>query len=240
MVEPYKTQSLSELADNIFLLILGFREKADSFDFTALSQGVSKLFEEFDHKARALKFDSEDINDSKYALAAFADEAILRSQWAGREQWADNPLQLQMFETYLAGEGFFEKLETLRTRGEPAVDVLEIYYLCLALGFEGKYGIEGTERLSSLAKLLHDELIRYRPTDLKNFSPHWKVVDGPKRESNKLPRWLIYSCAAVIILCLLFYIGFFIRIRSAAGDLKNGPVAAIFMQAEYSDRLILC
>ena len=175
MTEPQKTPNLSELSGDIFLLVLGFRERADSLDYNTLNQGVMVLFEEFERKAKALRFDPDDISDSKYALAAFVDEAILRSQWTGREQWADNPLQLQLFETYLAGEGFFEKLETLRSRGESAADVLEIYYLCLVLGFEGKYGIEGPERLSALAKLIHDELIRYRPTDLRSVSPHWKV-----------------------------------------------------------------
>jgi type VI secretion system protein ImpK len=139
MSEVQKMPTLAELAEDIFLLVLGFRDRADSIDYDTLNQGVTALFEEFDKKARSLKFDSDAVVDSKYALAAFVDEAILRSQWAGKEPWADNPLQLQLFETYLAGEGFFEKLEALRTRGESAAEVLEVYYLCLALGFEGKY-----------------------------------------------------------------------------------------------------
>jgi type VI secretion system protein ImpK len=240
MAESHKKPNLSELSGDIFLLVLGFRKRADSFDFDTLYKGVMTLFKEFDQKAKALKLDPDDITDSKYALAAFVDEAILRSQWAGREQWADNPLQLQLFETYLAGEGFFEKLETLRARGEPAADVLEIYYLCLVLGFEGKYGIEGTERLSALAKLIHDELGRYRPMNLQEVSPHWKVVDGPSHETSKLPRWLIYTCAAVIILCILFYIGFFISIRSKAGDMQNNQATALHTQAMKLNRLILC
>jgi type VI secretion system protein ImpK len=240
MAEPQKATTLAELSGDIFLLVLGFRERANSIDYNTLYQGVLTLFEELDKKAKALKFDSEDIVNSRYALAAFVDEAILRSQWTGREQWADNPLQLQLFETYLAGEGFFERLENLRARGESAADVLEIYYLCLALGFEGKYGIEGTERLSALSKSLHDELSRFRPIVTEGISPHWKVVDGPVQESNKLPRWLIYSCAAVIIACVLLYIGFFISIRSSAGDLQNNQGAAILMQVGKLDRLILC
>ena len=240
MAESHKKPNLSELAGDIFLLVLGFRERADSFEFDTLYQGVTTLFKEFDQKAKALKLDPDDITDSKYALAAFVDEAILRSQWPGREQWADNPLQLQMFETYLAGEGFFEKLEALRTRGEPAADVLEIYYLCLVLGFEGKYGIGGSERLSALAKLIHDELGRYKPMNLEGVSPHWKVVDGPSHETSKLPRWLIYTCAAVIILCVLFYIGFFISIRSNAGDIQNNQATALHMQTMKLNRSILC
>lgn len=232
MAEPQTAPNLAELSSNIFLLVLGFRERSDSIDFNTLYQGALSLFTEFEQKAKDLKFEPEDISDSRYALAAFVDEAVLRSQWAGKEQWADNPLQIQLFETYLAGEGFFEKLETLRARGESAAEVLEIYYLCLILGFEGKYGMEGTERLTALAKVIHDELHRFRPMKLEGVSPHWKVVDGPVPDTNKLPRWLIYSCAAVLVVCILLYIGFFIGIRSAAGNLQNDQKAAILMQAE--------
>jgi type VI secretion system protein ImpK len=239
MAEPNKAPTLAELADDIFLLVLGFRERAEFIDYTTLYKGVLSLFEELDKAAKSLKIDSDDIANSRYALAAFVDETVLRSQWAGKEQWADNPLQLQLFETYLAGEGFFERLENLRARGESAVDVLEIYYLCLVLGFEGKYGIEGAERLTALAKVVHDELKRFRPKVSEGVSPHWKIVDGPVKESNKLPRWLIYSCAAVILICILLYIGFFIGIASSAGDLAHDR-SVIPMQAEKMNELILC
>ena len=240
MAELHKSPTLAELAGDIFLLVLGFRERANSVDYNTLYQGVLSLFEEFDKKAKALKFDPDDIADSRFALAAFVDEAILRSQWNGKEQWADNPLQLQMFETYLAGEGFFERLENLRSRGESAAEVLEIYYLCLVLGFEGKYGMEGGERISALAKLIHDELSRFRRIGAEGVSPRWKVMDGPTREENRLPRWLIYTCAAVVIVCVLLYLGFFIVIRSSAGDLRNDQKAAVTINAERSDRLMLC
>jgi len=240
MSEIRKTPTLAELAEDTFLLVLGFRDRADSIDYNTLNQGVLALFEEFDKKARALKFDPEDIADSRYALAAFVDEAVLRSQWTGKEQWADNPLQLQLFETYVAGEGFFEKLEALRARGESAADVLEVYYLCLALGFEGKYGMEGTERPSALAKLIHDELNRFRTAGQGDISPHWKVVDGPEQETKKLPKWLIYTCAAVIIACILFYIGFFISLRSASGRLQNEQAVTDLIQLEHLNGRTLC
>ncbi len=240
MAELPKNPTLAELASEIFLLVPRFRERADSVDFGALSRGVLALFEEFDRRAKASKIDPEDIAASKYALAAFVDEAILRSQWPARERWADNPLQLQLFETYLAGEGFFEKLDALRGRGEAAADVVEIYYLCLALGFEGKYAIEGTERLQALAKVVQDELERFRPADLENVSPHWKIVESTPRAADKLPRWLIYACAAVVAICILFYISFFIDIRSSAGELRNGHEAAILLQNEEVGRSVLC
>ncbi|MBN2243168.1 MAG: type IVB secretion system protein IcmH/DotU [Acidobacteria bacterium] len=233
MAESLTTPTLAELSDDILLLVLNFRERSDSMDFNTLHGGFLTLFEDFGRKAKAHKFEPENINDARFALAAFVDEAVLRSHWPGKEQWADNPLQLQLFETYVAGEIFFEKLEAIRTRGEPAVEVLEIYYLCLTLGFEGKYGIEGSERLAALAKMLHDELGRFRPMNPEGVSPHWKVVDGPAHESSRVPRWLLYSSAAVIAACILIYLVFFIGIRSAAGDLQHDRNAQIFIPTKF-------
>jgi type VI secretion system protein ImpK len=240
MAESPKRPTLAELASNIFLLVLSFRERSDAIEFDALNRGVRAMLEEFDRKAKAQKIDPEDITASKYALVAFVDEAILRSQWAAKEQWADNPLQLQLFETYLAGEGFFENLEKLRARREAAQEVIEIYYICLILGFEGKYGIEGPERLEALAKVVHDELKQFRSVDTENVSPHWKIVDGPMAADNKLPRWLIYACAAVIAICIALYIGFFIDIRSSAGELQKDQLDAILIQIEEFNRFVLC
>ena len=240
MPEPQKNQTLAELASDIFLLVLTFRERADSIEFDAMERGARALFEEFDRKAKALKKDPEDITASKFALAAFADEAVLRSQWAPKEQWADNPLQLQLFETYLAGEAFFENLEKLRARGESAQEAMEIYYICLVLGFEGKYGIEGSERLDALAKVIQNELKQFHSVDEENVSPHWKVVDGPLPVADRLPRWLIYTCAAVIVQCGAGYIGFFIDIHVSTGDLDEDQSNAILIMSKELSRTDLC
>ena len=71
-----------------------------------------------------------------YAIVAFMDEQILRSQWSGRQQWMSQPLQLTYFNENTAGEGFFTRMQALEQRPNQA-HVLEIYYLCLALGFRG-------------------------------------------------------------------------------------------------------
>jgi len=84
-----------------------------------------------------------------YALAAFIDEQILRSQWSGRQQWMAQPLQLLFFNENTAGEGFFDRLNILQQ--VPGKEhIVQIYYLCLALGFQGKFGIHGANELGAV------------------------------------------------------------------------------------------
>jgi len=230
MEEHARAATLTELSNEIFLFVLGLRDRADLVDFEVLHKGALRLFDDFEQKARTLRADPDDVADARFALAACVDEAVLRSSWPGKERWADYPLQLQFFDTYLAGEGFFERLDDLRAKENTSTEVLEVYLLCLVLGFKGKYGIEGAEQLKALVRVLRDELERSRSEKPGELSPHWAVMDGPASTTDKLPRWLIYTCATVIIVCVLIYFGFFISIQLGSGDVEENLKTASSLQ----------
>jgi hypothetical protein len=148
-------------------------------------------------------------------------EASLRLLLAA-ERWADNPLQLDYFGTYLAGEIFFDKLEEVRSRADAKPDLLEIYYFCLLLGFKGKYGVSGEEKLRSLIESVGAELGRLKPGAGKDLSPHWKIPDGPQAvASDKLPRWLVLTCWAIAGVALVLYLSLFFKIRHDAENLRE-------------------
>jgi type VI secretion system protein ImpK len=77
-----------------------------------------------------------DLEEVRFALVAWADEIILKSNWSGREDWQREPLQLQLFQTNRAGNEFYDHLARLRP---DQVSAREVYFLCLLLGFEGQY-----------------------------------------------------------------------------------------------------
>ena len=52
-----------------------------------------------------------------------------------------------LFGDQLAGENFFNRLESLRARGSAHLQALEVFHMCLLLGFQGRYIIEGSEKL---------------------------------------------------------------------------------------------
>ena len=101
-------------------------------------------------------FSEEDYDLARFAICAWVDEAILSSPWEQKTQWQREQLQRIYYNTADAGEEFFEKLNTL---GLHQRDVREVYYLCLSLGFMGRYCNKGDEYLleqlkSSNLKLL--------------------------------------------------------------------------------------
>ena len=90
-----------------------------------------------------------DIAEDEYDMACFAicawiDEAIMNSQWNENMNWQKEPLQRLYYQTTNAGEIFFDRLNAI---GPHQMDVREVYYLCLAMGFTGRYCNEGDSYL---------------------------------------------------------------------------------------------
>jgi len=74
---------------------------------------------------------------SKYALVSWVDEMLVEIEWPSREWWSNNVLEMELFRTRLCSEQFYinaKEASTLARR-----DALEVYYVCVVLGFRGLY-----------------------------------------------------------------------------------------------------
>ncbi|MEW6381892.1 MAG: type IVB secretion system protein IcmH/DotU [bacterium] len=89
-------------------------------------------------------FSRQDFDLARFAVCAWIDEAILNSAWKEKARWQKEQLQRIYYNTADAGEEFFERLNAI---GLHQRDVREVYYLCLALGFTGRYCHEGDQYL---------------------------------------------------------------------------------------------
>jgi type VI secretion system protein ImpK len=102
-----------------------------------LRNDMIELLKQFVVRCREAGVPDAETAEARYALVAFIDDRVLKeSAWAGRAEWMNNPLQLQFFREYAAGENFFGRMRALAQRGGPYL-ALEAYYLCIALGFVG-------------------------------------------------------------------------------------------------------
>lgn len=95
------------------------------------------------HRAREAGYDSESVDLILYAVIALADEVVMSGSGPLREAWSIKPLQLVYFGDALAGENFYANLA--RAREARNLDVVRVYYLCLLLGFRGRYAASERE-----------------------------------------------------------------------------------------------
>ena len=115
---------------------------------------------------------AEHTIETDFAMVAFLDEVILTSKDPARDEWASKPLQEELFGISTAGEIFFARIEKLLQRNDTLelADMLEVYYLCVLLGFEGKYATSNKTELHLLSDRLRQRIERIRGADPR-FSP---------------------------------------------------------------------
>src|SRR5437660_10121648 len=123
----------ASLAAPVFELVLKLRLESITLS-PDLRPTVKVLLQETEQRAATLRYSEKQINDVKFALAAFVDETVLNTNSPLREEWEKFPLQLEYFGEHLAGVKFFEKLNELIKSVKTEADVVEVYYLCLLLG----------------------------------------------------------------------------------------------------------
>lgn len=210
MSERTNKNDLTAFAGPIFDLIL--RLKAGIVPpSNDLRPKIAAMLEDFEKRAERYRFNSKIIQVSKFALASFVDEAVLTNNFHSREEWEKYPLQLEYFREQLAGEKFFEKLESMLKQIEATEDAVEIYYICMLLGFKGKYGVYEKEKLLSTMQQTANALVKVgkiKPTEL---SPHWLANDQPEPPKKRgMPVWAKISAFAGLGLAVIIYLVMFL------------------------------
>jgi type VI secretion system protein ImpK len=154
-------------------------------------------------------YDGADVQETHFAVVAFLDSVILNSSETIRPEWERQTLQADLFGQNDAGTVFFEKLERFRSRrdSQQLADVLEVYLLCLLLGFEGRYsgGLRGelysiTERLRARIEDIRGKSRRITPEAVVS-------LEAPPPTKQAVSRGLPYGLimlGAVIVTVLLF------------------------------------
>jgi type VI secretion system protein ImpK len=131
-------------------------------------------YDEVKEEIRRLLFDSEalvsrglvprdDFDQARFAVCAWVDEAILDSRWLQKQRWLSDELQRFYYHTADAGEQFFQRLDGL---GPQQREVREVYYLCLALGFSGRYCQPGDEQRLEQIRTANLRLLLGSPAEL--------------------------------------------------------------------------
>ena len=187
------------LYDGLYMIFLLRNGKAplSAEDFNAR---IQHFLGEFERAAKRRDFAPDDIFDAKYAFCAAVDETILSSALPIRDGWERRPLQLALFGDQLAGELYFDRLEACRNAGARRLPALEVFHMCLLLGFKGKYLLEGPEKLAYLTAQLGEQIAHIKGRRAP-FAPHWMIPDSISHTLRRVvPVWVV---SAVLALCAL-------------------------------------
>jgi type VI secretion system protein ImpK len=171
------------LATDLFLIVIRMRESEELGDPSALRKLVMYYLDLFKRNCTTAGMTSEAVGEALYAIVALIDETVLSVGGACRDYWFGRPLQLDLFGDNIAGEEFYNRLQKLMAQAEKKKDVLEIYYLCLSLGFEGKYKILDPQERSALIEEAGRKLRRAKIRISSALSPH-----GSRTDTGSIPQ----------------------------------------------------
>lgn len=185
----------------------------------ALRERVLAEIARFRQDAAARGVESRTVEQAAWALAALIDDIVLDTPWGRQSSWPRRSLVATLWGEVDAGEKFFERLAALQREPGRHRDVLLVAYLCLAMGFEGRYrvapraGVPLAEIKAGLARLLGDLAGPVEP----GLSPHWQGVKPSARPpSAVVPPWLVGVVALALL--LLLWTGFRYRLADYTAE----------------------
>lgn len=168
---------------------------------------------------------AEDVQESTFAVVAFLDEVILTAAGTSAVVWKGESLGQVLFGQRSAGEDFFKRLDTLRANPDSAnlAEILEVYYLCLLLGYEGKFAGGSRGELLQIMANLRERIERILGRDLE-FSPDKALAPGPPPAqivADPLHRQLRIFALAAFAFAFLCYVVFFIQLHMQSSAIEQ-------------------
>ena len=177
-----------------------------------------RALQAFESECRAAQVSEEQLRAAHYALCAALDDTALATPWGQSSGWAARSLSSTFHQDVRSGERFFDLLAGLQQDPGRYLGALEVAYLCLSLGFRGRYRLDarGSAEIDRIRESLHLLISRAQGAVERELSPHWRGVDAPHQgPARAVPPWVI-GAVAVAVLALGYVVTS--RIVSTRGD----------------------
>ena len=219
---PY--QNLGLVFQEVLTAIERVRAKRERVaDAESFRNDVRQALNAANQEGRKRGYSPEDIRVAMFAVVAFLDESILNSGIPAFADWPRKPLQQEIFGGHQAGEVFFQNVDKLLAQSDSSVlaDVLEIYLLCVLLGYGGKYSVIGRGELRSISERMAERIRRIRGGSA-DLSPSWAPQRGTAIRAPADPWVRRLGLAAAVSFCigLLLFVIFKISLSSGASGLQ--------------------
>jgi type VI secretion system protein ImpK len=232
-----RTYSLASCYENSLTTILRLASMAQSVpNSQGFRTSIRAALKGAMEQAKALGYSSEINQQAFFAVVAILDESVLKLQSPAFADWAQRPMQEEMFGHARAGEIFFENLRTLLARpdSQEVADCLEVYCLCMLLGFRGQYALSSGGFLSGQAAatprpsgeiqaLVHqarDKINRIRGPLAFLPTPHTAPEAKQKAIVDRWSCGLGIAALCLAALVILAWVGFYFILSSGASQIS--------------------
>jgi type VI secretion system protein ImpK len=218
---------LVQAATPLLLLAGQLRGTLSAPDLPGLRRHTLDEIRRFEERARAGGVANEVVLAARYAICAALDEAVLSTPWGAQSEWSQQPLLVALHREAWGGEKFFEMLDRISQDPGRHIDLMELQYLCIALGFTGKYQVleRGHVRLAEVQQELYRNIRTLRGTPPADLALRWRGVEDRRHRLVKYVPWWVAAAAAAAILVITFAV-YYTRLGTISEPV-HGALAAV-------------
>lgn len=190
----------------------------------ALRDSMVQSIQRFESGARARGLPNEQVVAARYVLCTLLDESASSTPWGSSGAWASQSLLVHFHNETWGGEKVFQLLSRLVEDPVKHRHLLELIYVALALGFEGRYRVldNGRAQLDSVRERLALKLRELAGPVDKSLSIRWQGVAMPARRlSDGIPLWAVGAVLGIVLL------GVFVGLRLSLNAQTDATFAAL-------------
>lgn len=201
-------------------LVASVRNTASHPDVAGLRANVIEEIKQFELKIKNQGVSAEQTQAARYALCTLLDETVLNTPWGANSIWGTQSMLIHFHKESWGGEKFFLILKNCMQQPGTHLDLLELLYFCLCLGFQGRYRVEdhGASKLEDIRENAYQIIQRQRGDVDRGLSLHWRgIKDRSNTLAKLIPFWVIGSVAAALL--MLSFLGFLYWINAASNPL---------------------
>lgn len=184
-----------------------------------LRHDIDNLIKQFDLKLAQQSISQEIALTARYLLCCLIDEHILSTPWGIDSSWSYQTLLSKYHNETSGGEKFFLIVNKLMEQQQRNIDLIELSYVCFALGFRGKYRLSqtGDNDILQISNMLYQPISLYRPVGA-DLSPSWKASESEVSNIEKrIPPSLLFMVLAFI--CVAVYIALISSLHAQSSPL---------------------
>jgi type VI secretion system protein ImpK len=220
-IEGSGANPLLSSATSLLALAAQLRRSPTYDDVSGLFRHLCQEIRSFDQAVSVYGIAAETTSVARYVVCSFLDEAILNTPWGSEGNWGSSSLLAEFHNDVYGGEKVFQLIDRLKLDPEQHLDLLELIYVGISLGFQGQYRArpDGLNQLEMIRTELYSLINRIRGPANTELSPNWQgFVDGRPGLVRYVPWWVITTVAAAIL------VGSYFVFVSLLGSMSD-PVA---------------
>ena len=220
---------LSTAAARLLALMTQLRSLPTHDDVDGLHRQVTAAVQAFEKDANNAQVAPEHVLSARYALCAAIDETVLSTPWGSHSIWGTHTLLSTFHKETWGGEKFFTILDRILQEPNQNIDLLELMYSCLALGFEGKYKIQerGQAQLSGIEDDVFRAIRRVRGDFERRLSPNWQGLQDRRNPLTRfVPLWVVASVFAALALGMFMYFRFSLATTSEPIEVRLSEIGS--------------